>query len=1525
MLADVRSLLRAVLLATCAVLAGCSRGPAPVETTASTTSSLSSTATQLVISVPNPLSPVAPVVGASGQVQIGFNDDIVGTTTSLGGGLSVQQGSVITGDAWSEGQALILDRSTIQGVLHASSALIGNQVTLGGRDTTPRFDPNSTLSWTVQFPSGQGPNYIINSGQSQTLAPGFYGLVQVNQQATLTLTSGTYYISLLALNLGSTLVLDQARGPIIIYASQPPVLNGSYVTEGGLLGGSDGGVASPDLLIAYLGNLAVIVNSTYSGALIAPFGQLILNPVSSPYVGFFYAGLVQVQQNTTVEYRLPTALVAASRPLGPVCLSLLSGVVPPVLLPVYCTSAQTTDDTDGDGVPDGVDECPYDSTKIVPGACGCGTPDIDSDGDGIPDCLKTCTNDPQNINPGQCGCVGTASLQPAGTFCSDTACPPQAGATCNGAGVCGNRAACQPSAGCIYVSNAGTSYWICGEQLPTVTELDGGHESTGSATGAATESAAQAACTAKGLTLLQVNSLDENRFIAQFLTTPIWLGANDITTSGTWDWSFPGSSNGVQFWSGGATGTRVNGLFSNWQPGSPGSNRCAVIQPSGYWVDVNCSDSFGYVCEYQPPPVQNGVVGPAGQPSQPANLGTQCVPEFNLDAGGLPDSLAQLQGQVDAAFADVFIGAAANPPPMNSTSTCPDDLDAASQNLGTGPDAGACWYVGSPLRITQVIPNAAPDGGALTLQTDCITDQDCVKQWGSGYYCRQIKDDTCIPPEAGSAPTEFDQDAACVGGAMCVQMQCPLPDGGSCQEIPICNPDASFDASPDPTTSLDAGAFNPAQMFEGGAPDGASAGFYFDPAEGGVGPLHPWCTMRPQNPVPTATQPNQNTQGSSGSHSPISFSFDPNLEFTANVNPTGFGQGGLAVHGGATLKASVSLNNFFGQNYTADIVDIGAGIDATQCNVNNDKTQFTVLGVDIISLTGLGVPRFDSAELDPNLTRDCNDAVANFTLWSNRVKKAFRDGQQLLSQYQAITSNGGQLASTLCPDIIGPVAANAIPNFPGGLDCPTAEPVEITINRFVQYLQAPGIGQVSQLRGSAMQLVTKSQGIINSVLDPLKQSQQFLHISEDESQTVLSIPFAIGPVPMLLQIDVYASYGIAGSFNLTFNVPLNKLFGLDDTFQVSNPNTGWPGEQIPIAHAGVQVMPYAGAGLSAFVGAGFDFGALSAAVGIDGAVNLGDVAAPVYAGAGVEVLAQYDPRPVPSDIAPPVSVADLSSANPVGSLFQFSLPKAFQFFVWFDYGAGIELDNVLSGDIAVQLRIKFFFFSRTWSKTLVHFNGWSKHFDLVSGAFGAGTGGAHGITYSDAGPVLSNGHQQQRTSEVTGTPTMGLAESQLPLTVLQTLTPPDGGISATAGLDAGDGGDSGLALLGQTIAFDASMVQGFFYDDLCCIKQAGQACSLVGTPACCPDYQCTLTNPSDRDSGTCQIQCVADGGACRSGTAAGCCGSLMCQDGVCAPPPPPPPCNGQDGPCGPTQSCCGGLECSIASGSSVGVCTLNIQ
>jgi hypothetical protein len=55
-------------------------------------------------------------------------------------------------------------------------------------------------------------------------------------------------------------------------------------------------------------------------------------------------------------------------------------------------------DVDQDGAGDVCDGCPLDAGKTSPGICGCGVPDTDSDGDLVPDCVDNC---PSTYNPNQ--------------------------------------------------------------------------------------------------------------------------------------------------------------------------------------------------------------------------------------------------------------------------------------------------------------------------------------------------------------------------------------------------------------------------------------------------------------------------------------------------------------------------------------------------------------------------------------------------------------------------------------------------------------------------------------------------------------------------------------------------------------------------------------------------------------------------------------------------------------------------------------------------------------------------------------------------------------------------------------------------------------------------------------------------------------------------------------------------------------------------------------------------------------------
>ncbi len=90
-------------------------------------------------------------------------------------------------------------------------------------------------------------------------------------------------------------------------------------------------------------------------------------------------------------------------------------------------------DADDDGVLNCDESCPRDPNKTLPGACGCGKPDVDSDSDGTLDCDDGCASDPSKQAPGLCGCNAeeTDSDGDSAPDCID-ACPDLVGAPSDG-------------------------------------------------------------------------------------------------------------------------------------------------------------------------------------------------------------------------------------------------------------------------------------------------------------------------------------------------------------------------------------------------------------------------------------------------------------------------------------------------------------------------------------------------------------------------------------------------------------------------------------------------------------------------------------------------------------------------------------------------------------------------------------------------------------------------------------------------------------------------------------------------------------------------------------------------------------------------------------------------------------------------------------------------------------------------------------------------------------------------------------
>ena len=264
----------------------------------------------ITLSAPDPLSSTAPVLEGANGVTVNSNSTVLaGTIVAMGASGFSAGGSAVVNDVWSRGTAHLSTNVRVRGTLHAASAVTSLGDVIGATDTTPPFDPPTTRTWTVTYPTGTPTNVSVPQSQTQALAPGLYGAVAVGSNGTLDLAAGTYYLTSLSLSPRATVSVAQATGPVIVYVSTSATLGGSF----------SGVSTTADLLVGYFGTAAITVGDTsctllggtclpFVGSIIAPSATVTLQAIASgPHSGFFAAPQLVLAANARVRYRAPTA------------------------------------------------------------------------------------------------------------------------------------------------------------------------------------------------------------------------------------------------------------------------------------------------------------------------------------------------------------------------------------------------------------------------------------------------------------------------------------------------------------------------------------------------------------------------------------------------------------------------------------------------------------------------------------------------------------------------------------------------------------------------------------------------------------------------------------------------------------------------------------------------------------------------------------------------------------------------------------------------------------------------------------------------------------------------------------------------------------------------------------------------------------------------------------------------------------------------------------------------------------------
>ena len=1052
------------------------------------------------------------------------------------------------------------------------------------------------------------------------------------------------------------------------------------------------------------------------------------------------------------------------------------------------------------------------------------------------DCEKDeCDNDTNNQYRGQCGCANEPDLAPAGKACNDGIA--DGNFTCNGAGTCGNPASVAPQAGCFWKTLGTHAYWFC----PAATASDAALRCNSSPGGRLVQ-----------VDTLLENTFVAHFITGSSLTGATdrttegeWTWRYTATLDAKQFWT--GGANGNAYHG-------LFEAFPGGEPRNDEQLDCGLVHRNGRWSAASCSAAAPYVCErpfgasWNP---GNGLQRDPQGPSTsyvdwPGRSGggngstvpvTDCVPytpgprvvrpeyggmilrDDTVDVFDCERDCPEGSSKTEAECRTLCTGAA-NPPPVGHTGRCSNTGNPSSQLAWVLP--GTCSVANPDCSVTNAALGLSLVCGE---RTQCFevrkrsdgnwTAQTCAAGCGPGAVCDSASQ-KCVDP------SKFNVcDAATSEGDVCFgqcfnQVGCGAPqdisDGGyteadrPCEEVRLCPQAGEFDGPlngpdlsereaidlsqlPDVSTVPPPAYSNDFQTAcAGGSCSGCSA-------EGGPGcergARHPWCNMDstlPAESLGTAAVRDTREGGRGDDSSLISFDVDPDADLDFNVEPLPFGLARFDLKAAAAIRATAKFD-FVGIGGTVEIVDLRGQLTAAMCRVSTAESKLEILGADF--LPGLaGDLLFDTAADQPTLTKNCEDAVNTYVDAVDRAKKAMRDAQELLKQYDDLKKVGRTFGPAFCKAVADAGVRPA--GMPGAnlADPCAGESPEDTVNAFVEYYQSQ-VKLIDSARQALADAVLDSRTLANAVglgsLAPASNGFDFYAsfgdlIKGEETTTLLSVNFFIGPVPCNLEVSSYMHYGIQGGLGVNL-WPQALVDGAGD-----------------FVKAGAIIMPYADSGVTLFVGVGFDAGPLSLKVGLSGSITLANVQLPATASAGLAINPERiraEDRPFPSDLA---QISNGTVLYPPKGLSRYN----FQYV--YSYGVDLTLSDILSGHLDGSVIVKFFWFKKRWSQQLVAFKGLPPigPFNLIGG----------GSPKPDEWP-------SEPVAEDTRSWTSGY--DSVPFVAIAPVTPPATALTADA-------------------TFSTTRVSQLFYDSLCTCEERGSECERKAD--CCDTTDTCFLDPA---------------------------------------------------------------------------------
>jgi hypothetical protein len=268
-----------------------------VTWTAVDASGLTSSAQQTFNLVTNP------TLYALGQLQIGDGAHIVagsafGTIDNSGSGITEIDPHAQTGSIASIPSVTVGDGAQVGGsIVSADQITVALSASVGGPiepQTLPMLTPFPTVPITLPPPT---EDVHVKPGHFLALPPGSYGKVAIQPHATLSLTSGTYFASQIEMLPHSAVSLETAAGPVTL------VIEGSWKNDGQFV---DALHPVANLLIDYLPQTSLLLDSSFAGTIVAPNASLILggnaHGSTEGFAGQFFAKSIEVAPNVTVTH-----------------------------------------------------------------------------------------------------------------------------------------------------------------------------------------------------------------------------------------------------------------------------------------------------------------------------------------------------------------------------------------------------------------------------------------------------------------------------------------------------------------------------------------------------------------------------------------------------------------------------------------------------------------------------------------------------------------------------------------------------------------------------------------------------------------------------------------------------------------------------------------------------------------------------------------------------------------------------------------------------------------------------------------------------------------------------------------------------------------------------------------------------------------------------------------------------------------------------------------------------------------------